>query len=98
MQFSVADGVKEMDRFTTEQITSLNTKVETIHHNIKAQRTKFQGIQESVKELSQASEQTSYYLRHTLQETKESLENLSQSVHQLQAEMSQFSEQPHSVD
>ncbi len=90
MQAAVNSGVKEMNKLnhlTIEEVNKLTAITQTIDRTIKMQRDGAYKIQESLKELSYASENASNYLRKTLDKTNDSLENLHQSVEQLQAEM-----------
>jgi len=90
MQAAVNSGVKEMNKLnhlTIEEVNKLTAITQTIDRTIKMQRDGAYKIQESLKELSYASENASNYLRNTLDKTNDSLENLHQSVEQLQAEM-----------
>lgn len=90
MQAAVNSGVKEMTKLnnlTTEEVSKLTTMTQTIEQTITMQRDGAQKIQEALKELSYASENTSNYLRKTLDRTNDSLATLHQSVEQLQAEM-----------
>ncbi|MBD2547685.1 methyl-accepting chemotaxis protein [Planktothricoides raciborskii] len=90
MQAAVNSGVKEMNNLnhlTIEEVNKLTAITQTIDRTIKMQRDGAYKIQESLKELSYASENASNYLRKTLDKTNDSLENLHQSVEQLQAEM-----------
>lgn len=97
MQAAVANGVDEMNTFTEAHVQAITPRIRLINQGIQAQVLSAQKIREEISQLGSSSEETSEYLRQTLEQTNENLANLEQSVENLQQEINRFSRDPQSL-
>lgn len=97
MQAAVANGVDEMNTFTEAHVQAITPRISLINQGIKAQVLSAQKIREEITELGSSSEETSEYLRQTLDQTNNNLAQLQQSVENLQQEINRFSRDPQSL-
>jgi archaellum component FlaC len=97
MQAAVANGVDEMNTFTEAHVQAITPRITLINQGIQAQVLSAQTIRKEITQLGSSSEETSDYLRQTLEQTNNNLANLQQSVENLQQEINRFSRDPQSL-
>ncbi|USR91373.1 methyl-accepting chemotaxis protein [Phormidium yuhuli AB48] len=97
MQAAVANGVEEMNTFTEAHVQAITPRISLITQGIREQVLSAQKIRDEMTQLGSSSEETSDYLRHTLQHTNDTLAQLQESVENLQEELNRFSRDPSSL-
>ncbi|WP_219729936.1 methyl-accepting chemotaxis protein [Sodalinema gerasimenkoae] len=97
MQAAVANGVEEMNTFTDAHVQAITPRISLITQGIREQVLSAQKIRDEIAQLGSSSEETSDYLRHTLQQTNDTLAQLQMSVENLQQELNRFSRDPSSL-
>ncbi|MFP4651827.1 MAG: methyl-accepting chemotaxis protein [Phormidium sp.] len=97
MQAAVTNGVEEMNTFTEAHVRAITPRISLINQGIQAQVLSAQKIREEITQLGSSNEETSDYLRQTLEQMNDNLANLQQSVENLQEEINRFSRDPQSL-
>mgnify|MGYP001771114649 CR=1 FL=1 len=90
MQTTVANGVKEMNQFTREQVDLLTPRIQAMNQGIRIQLEGAQTIRAESDHLSTSSTETATQVQQTFYDIDQALEKLDRVVQQLQHEVSVF--------